>query len=77
MPSRKFNTNRKFLVTAEAYFVCHIGPIFQIALHRVSVIRDLYKRSKLTVQAYAGTYYYNAGIIRGRVLYEEIWYVFK
>ena len=28
----KFNPNPKFLGTAEAYFVCHIGPIFQIAL---------------------------------------------
>ena len=24
---RKFNPNPKFLGTAEAYFVCHIGPI--------------------------------------------------
>ena len=29
---RKFNHNPKFLVTAEAYFVCHICPIFQISL---------------------------------------------
>ena len=29
---RKFNPNPKFLGTAEAYFVCHIGPIFQISL---------------------------------------------
>ena len=29
---RKFNTNPKFLGTAEAYLVCHIGPIFQISL---------------------------------------------
>ena len=29
---RKFNTNPKFLGTAEAYFVCHIGSIFQISL---------------------------------------------
>ena len=28
----KFNPNPKFLGTAEAYFVCHIGPIFQISL---------------------------------------------
>jgi hypothetical protein len=28
---RKFNPNPKFLGTAEAYFVCHIGPIFQIS----------------------------------------------
>ena len=28
---RKLNPNPKFLGTAEAYFVCHIGPIFQIA----------------------------------------------
>ena len=30
--SRKFNPNPKFLGTGEAYFVCHIGPIFQISL---------------------------------------------
>jgi hypothetical protein len=29
---RKFNPNPKFLGTAEAYFVCLIGPIFQISL---------------------------------------------
>ena len=29
---RKFNPNPKFLGTAEAYFVCHIVPIFQISL---------------------------------------------
>ena len=29
---RKFNPNPKFLGTAEAYFVCHIGPLFQISL---------------------------------------------
>jgi hypothetical protein len=29
---RKFNPNPKFLGTAEAYFVCHIGLIFQISL---------------------------------------------
>ena len=29
---RKFNPNPKFLGTAEAYFVCHIGSIFQISL---------------------------------------------
>ena len=29
---RKFNPNPKFLGTAKAYFVCHIGPIFQISL---------------------------------------------
>ena len=29
---RKFNPNPKFLGTTEVYFVCHIGPIFQIAL---------------------------------------------
>ena len=29
---QKFNPNPKFLVTAEAYFVCHIGLIFQIPL---------------------------------------------
>ena len=29
---RKFNPNPKFLGTAEAYFVCHINPIFQISL---------------------------------------------
>ena len=29
---RKFTPTPKFLGTAEAYFVCHIGPIFQIFL---------------------------------------------
>jgi hypothetical protein len=29
---RKFNPNPNFLGTAEAYFVCHVGPIFQISL---------------------------------------------
>ena len=29
---RKSNPNPKFLGTAEAYFVCHIGPKFQISL---------------------------------------------
>ena len=28
--SQKFNSNPKFLGTAEAYFVCHIGPKFQL-----------------------------------------------
>ena len=28
----KINPNPKFLGTAEAYFVCHIGPKFQISL---------------------------------------------
>ena len=29
---RKFNPNPRFLGTTEAYFVCQIGPIFQISL---------------------------------------------
>ena len=29
---RKSNPNPKFLGMAEAYFVCHIGPKFQISL---------------------------------------------
>ena len=29
---QKFNPNPKFFSTAEAYFVCHISPIFQIFL---------------------------------------------
>ena len=29
---RKFTPTTKFLGTTEAYFVCHIGPIFQISL---------------------------------------------
>ena len=29
---RKFNPNYKFLGTAKAYFVCHIGTIFQVSL---------------------------------------------
>ena len=28
----KANPNPKFLGTAKAYYVCHIGPIFQISL---------------------------------------------
>ena len=32
MHGQKFNPNPKFLGTAEAYFVCHIGEIFQIFL---------------------------------------------
>ena len=36
--------NSKFIGTAEAYFFCHIGPIFQISLIyafiRVFVVRD-------------------------------------
>ena len=30
--SRKSNPNPKFIGTAEAYFVCHIGPKFQVSL---------------------------------------------
>ena len=30
---RKSNPNPKFIGTAEAYFVCHIGPKFQISLN--------------------------------------------
>ena len=46
MHGRKFNL--KFLDTAEAYFVCHIGRNFQISLfyascHWVSVVRALYQ----------------------------------
>ena len=29
---RKSNPNPKFIGTAEAYFVCHIGPKFQVSL---------------------------------------------
>ena len=40
---RKFNPNPKFLGMAAAYFVYHIGPIFQIlfdlCLHWVSIVR--------------------------------------
>ena len=43
--SRKSTPNPKFLGTAEAYFVCHVGPNFQIffdiCLHWVSVVRGL------------------------------------
>ena len=39
----KFTPTPKFLGTAEAYFVCHIGPSFQnffdLCLHWVSVVR--------------------------------------
>ena len=31
--------NIQVLCTAEAYFVCHIGPIFQVCLHWVSIVR--------------------------------------
>ena len=34
---RKFNPNPKFSGTAEAYFVCHIGPIFQISLSQAFI----------------------------------------
>ena len=39
---RKFNPNPKFLGMAAAYFVCHIGPFFQISLiHSLGfVVRD-------------------------------------
>ena len=36
---RKFNPNPKFLGMSEAYFVCHIGPIFQISLIYVFIGR--------------------------------------
>ena len=29
---QKSNPNSKFIGTAETYFVCHIGPIFQISM---------------------------------------------
>jgi hypothetical protein len=32
MYGQKFTHNPKFVCMAEAYFVCHIGPIFQISL---------------------------------------------
>ena len=32
MHGQKFNPNPKILGAAETYFVCHIGPIFQISL---------------------------------------------
>ena len=41
MHSRKFTPTTKFFGTAKAYFVCHIGPIFHICLHWVSVVRGL------------------------------------
>jgi hypothetical protein len=31
-PERKLTPTPKFLGAAEAYFVCHSGPIFQISL---------------------------------------------
>ena len=34
---RKFNPNPKFISTAEGYFFCHIGPIFQISLISASI----------------------------------------
>ena len=44
---QKSNPNPKFLGTDKAYFVCHIGPNFQISLIyvficQVSVVRALY-----------------------------------
>ena len=45
LQSRKSTPNPKFLATAVAYFVCHIGPNFQIslthAINWVSVVRAL------------------------------------
>ena len=35
--SRKSNPNPKLLCTAEAYFVCHIGPKFQSSLTYASI----------------------------------------
>ena len=35
--SRKSTPNPKFLGTAKAYFVCHIGPNFQISLIHASI----------------------------------------
>ena len=32
LSGQKFTPTPKFLGTAEAYFVCHLGPIFQISL---------------------------------------------
>ena len=32
LQGRKFNPNPKLLGTAEAYFVCHMGPKFKISL---------------------------------------------
>jgi hypothetical protein len=32
LPGRKSNPNPEFIGTAEAYFVCHIGPKFQVSL---------------------------------------------
>jgi hypothetical protein len=47
---RKSNPNPKFLGTAEAYFVCHIGPnfsdFFDLCLHWVSAVRE-YKQTHL------------------------------
>ena len=39
---RKSNPKPKFIGTAEAYFVCHIGPdFFDLCLHWVSVVCGL------------------------------------
>ena len=42
--TQKSNPNPKFIGTAEAYVVCHIGPkisgFFDLCLHWVSVVRD-------------------------------------
>ena len=53
--SRKSNPNPKFIGTAEANFVCHIGPKFQISLNyafigcQVTPMRGLKKLEKWKV----------------------------
>ena len=48
----KSNPNPKFIGTAEAYFVCHIGPKFQISLIYASVVpasnEDIWPKKKIS-----------------------------
>ena len=59
---RKFNPNPNFLGAAEAYFVCHIGPIFQISLIyaligcRQSVINTMFNLALVTLYELIGLY---------------------
>jgi hypothetical protein len=41
---RKFTPTPKFLVTAKAYCVCHIGPIFQISLIYAFIVKKFMNR---------------------------------
>ena len=43
---QKYTPTPKFLCTAEAFFVCHIGPIFQISLIYAFIGCPLWQREK-------------------------------